>query len=65
MRLGIVVLVVAAVVGTAFTSVRNAVAQAQPRAKSWSVPYVDVTLSPAYQFQDTPRPDNSSPIVRR
>jgi chitinase len=51
-RLGIVVLIVVAVVGVAFTGVRRAVANAQPRAKSWSVPYVDVTLSPTYQFQD-------------
>ena len=52
MRLSIVVLIVAAVIGTAFIGVRKAVADAQPRAKSWSVPYVDVTLTPTYQFQD-------------
>ncbi len=51
-RLSIVVLIVAAVIGVAFTGVRKAVADAQPRAKSWSVPYVDVTLTPTYQFQD-------------
>jgi chitinase len=51
-RLGIVVLIVVAVIGVAFTGVRKAVANAEPRAKSWSVPYVDVTLTPTYQFQD-------------
>jgi chitinase len=51
-RLSIVLLIVVAVAGTAFTGVRKAVAQAQPRAKAWSVPYVDVTLTPTYQFQD-------------
>ena len=51
-RLGIVVLVVVAVVGIAFTGLRKAVADSEPRAASWSVPYVDVTLTPIYQFQD-------------
>lgn len=52
LRLTIVVLIVVSVIGVAFTSVRKAVADAQPRAKSWSVPYVDVTLTPTYQFQN-------------
>jgi chitinase len=51
-RLSIVVLVVVAVVGIAFTGVRQAVATPEARAQSWSVPYVDVTLTPSYQFQD-------------
>ena len=51
-RVGILLLVAAVVLGVAFTGVRNAVANAQPRAKSWSVPYVDLTLTPTYQFQD-------------
>ncbi len=51
-RLAIVVLVVVAVVGAGVVSVRRAVAGVPPRARSWSVPYVDVTLTPTYQFQD-------------
>jgi chitinase len=32
--------------------VRRALTVSEPTAQSWSVPYVDVTLTPAYQFQD-------------
>ena len=52
LRLSIVLLVVAAIAGVTFTGVRRAVAVDEPRAQSWNVPYVDVTLSPSYQFQD-------------
>jgi chitinase len=51
-RLGIVVLIVLAVGVVAFGGVQRAVANERPRAKSWNVPYVDVTLTPTYQFQD-------------
>ncbi|MHB1139626.1 MAG: chitinase, partial [Microthrixaceae bacterium] len=51
-RLGILVLVLAAIGVVGFGSVQRAVANERPRAKSWNVPYVDVTLTPTYQFQD-------------
>jgi len=51
-RLGILVLVVALVIGAGALKVRDAVAEDLPLAESWSVPYVDVTLTPSYQFQD-------------
>ncbi len=51
-RVGILVLVVVAVGLGTFAGVQRAVADARPRARSWNVPYVDVTLSPTYQFQD-------------
>jgi chitinase len=51
-RLGILVLVVSLVVGAGALKVRDAVAEDLPLAESWSVPYVDVTLTPTYQFQD-------------
>ncbi|RFU21159.1 chitinase [Geodermatophilus marinus] len=52
-RLGLLVLVVALVGGGGFASVTRAADQrgAVPVA-SWSVPYVDVTLTPTFQFQD-------------
>lgn len=51
-RLGIVLLIVVAIGAGAFVSVQRAVAAERPRASSWNVPYVDVTLTPTYQFQD-------------
>lgn len=51
-RLGIVVVIVVAVGAVAFTGVTRAVAGERPRVPSWNVPYVDVTLTPTYQFQD-------------
>lgn len=52
MRLGILLLVVSAVIGTVVVRVRDVLAEEGDRALSWSVPYVDVTLWPTYQFQD-------------
>jgi chitinase len=51
-RLGLLVLVVAVGTGGAFVSVTEAVERAGTPAPSWSVPYVDVTLTPTFQFQD-------------
>lgn len=51
-RLGIALIVAAALAGGAFVGVQRAITGHAPRAKSWNVPYVDVTLSPTYQFQD-------------
>ena len=52
-RLGIVVLIVGRRRRSAFTSAcARPWPTPEPRAKSWSVPYVDVTLTPTYQFQD-------------
>ncbi|HPU39475.1 MAG TPA: chitinase [Microthrixaceae bacterium] len=51
-RLGILMLVIVAVVGVAFVGTRRAVADGRERANSWFVPYVDVTVTPTYQFQD-------------
>lgn len=51
-RLGLLSLVVALVAGGSFVSVTDAVGRANPETLSWSVPYVDVTLTPSFQFQD-------------
>lgn len=51
-RLGILVLIIVAVVGVAFVGTRRAVADGRERASSWFVPYVDITVTPTYQFQD-------------
>lgn len=51
-RLGILILVVVALAGAAFVGTRRAVADSRERARSWFVPYVDVTVTPTYQFQD-------------
>ena len=51
-RLAILLLVVALVVGVVAVKVSEALSTSSPLAQSWSVPYVDVTLSPTYQFQD-------------
>ncbi len=51
-RLGLLLLVVAAVAGGSFVSVTGAVGRADTPTVSWSVPYVDVTLTPTFQFQD-------------
>ncbi|MBJ7451520.1 MAG: hypothetical protein JHC71_05465 [Blastococcus sp.] len=52
-RLGLLLLVVALVAGGTFASLTGAVGRtsADPTT-SWSVPYVDVTLTPTFQFQD-------------
>src|SRR3954469_4981319 len=51
-RLGLLSLVVVLVAGGSFVSVTDAVGRTNPETRSWSVPYVDVTLTPSFQFQD-------------
>jgi chitinase len=51
-RAGILVLVLAAVAATAVFGARRALTPGEPAARSWGVPYIDVTLTPAYPFQD-------------
>jgi chitinase len=51
-RLGLLVLVATLVTGGAFVSVTEAVDRTDTPTLSWSVPYVDVTLTPTFQFQD-------------
>jgi chitinase len=51
-RLGLLVVVVGAVTGGTFVSVSEAVDRPDTATVSWSVPYVDVTLTPTFQFQD-------------
>jgi chitinase len=51
-RLGLLVLVLTLVSGGVFVSVTQAAGRTQIPTRSWSVPYVDVTLTPTFQFQD-------------
>ena len=52
-RLGLLLLLVGALAGGTFASLTGAVGRAAPSTTtSWSVPYVDVTLTPTFQFQD-------------
>jgi chitinase len=51
-RLGILVLVVGLVGGAGYLAVRDAATASPVLESSWSVPYVDVTLTPSYAFQD-------------
>ena len=51
-RLGILLLVVAGVAAGGVAGVAHLRANAGSTAKSWAVPYVDVTLTPTFQFQD-------------
>jgi chitinase len=51
-RLGLLLVVVGAVTGATFVSVNEAVGRTDTATASWSVPYVDVTLTPTFQFQD-------------
>jgi chitinase len=51
-RLGIVVVAIGVLGAVAVGGVTRAVADQRPRVDSWNVPYVDVTLTPTYQFQD-------------
>lgn len=51
-RLGILVLVAGLVGGAGYVAVRDAATSPPVLEKSWSVPYVDVTLTPSYAFQD-------------
>jgi chitinase len=58
-RVGILVLVLAVVGGGAAAAVLHWRNTSGPTAKSWAVPYVDVTLTPTFQFQDpTANPAN-------
>ncbi|MFC7527350.1 chitinase [Actinoplanes sp. GCM10030250] len=52
LRLGFLVLVVAAVGAGGTAGVTHLRDTAGPTAKSWAVPYVDVTLTPTFEFQD-------------
>lgn len=51
-RVGIVVAVVGLIGGGAALGVREVSSVESPPAMSWSVPYVDVTLTPTYEFQN-------------
>lgn len=51
-RLGILVLIIAAITGGISYVVREASSTAASTTKSWSIPYVDVTLTPSYEFQN-------------
>ncbi len=51
-RLCLLLLLAAVAVGAAFASATGAVGRATTPTSSWSVPYVDVTLTPTFQFQD-------------
>ena len=52
-RVGLLVLAATVIVGGTFVSVTGAVeGRSDSPALSWSVPYVDVTLTPTFQFQD-------------
>lgn len=52
LRLGFLVLVVAALGAGGTIGVMRLQDAAGPTAKSWAVPYVDVTLTPTFEFQD-------------
>jgi chitinase len=51
-RLGLLVLVVTLATGGLFVSVTEAADRTGTPTPAWSVPYVDVTLTPTFQFQD-------------
>jgi chitinase len=51
-RVGILVLLVAALGAGGTAAVLHYRNTSGPTAKSWAVPYVDVTLTPTFQFQD-------------
>ncbi len=58
-RVGILVLVLAVLGGGGTAAVLHWRNTSGPTAKSWAVPYVDVTLTPTFQFQDpTANPAN-------
>jgi chitinase len=52
LRLGLLVLVLAGIGGGSTIAVLHLRNTAGPTAKSWAVPYVDVTLTPTFEFQD-------------
>lgn len=51
-RLALLLIVIAAVVGGAWWVIRDRDETSATYDTSWSVPYVDVTLTPTYQFQN-------------
>ncbi|WP_430783628.1 chitinase [Actinoplanes sp. G11-F43] len=52
LRLGFLILVVAGIGAGGTAAVVHYRETAGPTAKSWAVPYVDVTLTPTFEFQD-------------
>ncbi|HEY4332699.1 MAG TPA: hypothetical protein VGM78_09020, partial [Ilumatobacteraceae bacterium] len=50
-RLGCLFLLIAAACGVTY-AIRQRSATGAPTTKSWSVPYVDATLTPSYEFQN-------------
>jgi chitinase len=52
LRLGVLILVLAGLGGGGTIAVLHLRDTAGPTAKSWAVPYVDVTLTPTFEFQD-------------
>lgn len=51
-RVGLLVLALTVITAGTFVAVTQADVRATTTATSWSVPYVDVTLTPTFQFQD-------------
>ncbi|MBI4934472.1 MAG: chitinase [Actinobacteria bacterium] len=51
-RLAILLLIVALVAGGVYVAIRLAQPAPAAAGEAWSIPYVDVTLTPTYQFQD-------------
>ena len=51
-RLGILVLIIAVIAGGVTYVVREVSANPASTTTSWSIPYVDVTLTPSYEFQN-------------
>lgn len=51
-RLGLLLVVVGALTAAAVVRVDGTGSEEEPATTSWSVPYVDVTLTPTFQFQD-------------
>src|SRR3954454_21669606 len=52
LRLGLLVLLLAGLAGSGTAAVLHLRDTSGPTAKSWAVPYVDVTLTPRFEFQD-------------
>lgn len=51
-RLALLIGIIALIAGGIFALVRKATTTTAPIARSWSIPYVDVTLTPTYDFQN-------------
>ncbi|WP_045742784.1 chitinase [Actinoplanes rectilineatus] len=52
LRVGFLIVIVIALGGAGTAGVMHLQDTAGPTAKSWAVPYVDVTLTPTFEFQD-------------